>query len=439
LGGLSALGSLALGLILALGMNGLSTRWPSWQRPLRLGLLFPIYLPPFFVILTFFYWLDFAPLGLASSIFAQVMTYAGFASVLIVAMMNERLQDLSEVARLQGVSRWSFFWLTRGIWSRPVVALFVFVFAVSFSSFSIPFVLGGGRGTTLEILIYEKIKISQEFGLALWLSLLQSVFLGVLVWKVPSQAVTARGRSESSPLFCSTWAGLILVMFLIFQFFPWIGQSPSDWRQAWRQVSEAPDFFHELLGAGVQSLFLAISAMSLVFVLGLLFVWEMIRSSIPGLLRSYFPLSVSLIGMTGIILSDQLGNQLAYIVSFVLMVFPSVFRLGLDSKMGVLKSQVHVARVLGASRWLVFTEVIFPQIKGELTLMMGMTFLWTIGDFAVARFFMPTGSTLTLLIENLMTSYRIQGAILLGLIVLALGSGMQLILWKVFNVSRSES
>lgn len=439
LGVLSSLGSVVLGFFLALGLNYFIFKSPSSSGYLKQALLFPIYLPPFFVILTFFYWIDFAPLGIYSSTLAQVLTYAGFAGVLISGFMSEHLKDLAELASIQGLSRHQFFWWSRGLLFRPILALAIFVFAVSFTSFSIPLVLGGGKGTTLEILIYEKIKISQDFGLALWLSLLQSIVIGILFWKMPMQFSVSKARGSSNSILFSPGAALLLVLFLIFQFFPWVGQSPGEWVQGWRQLSEAPGFWAELISAGSQSLLLAFESMVLVFLLILLFARLLVSSNLPWLLRSYFPLSVSLLGLTGILLSPAWGSSAAYLYCFVLLIFPSLYRLGLDSKLEALRGQIQISQVLGASEFQTLWRVVFPQMRPEISGLLGMAFLWTLGDFAVAKFFLPTNSTLTLMIENLMTSYRIQGALMLGLAVLLAGGFMQLLLWKVFDVHRSQS
>lgn len=439
LGSFSALFSLVAGFGLSFGVHFVDLRYPRTAALVRQALLFPIYLPPFFVILGFFYWFDFVPLGILSSTLAQVMTYAGLVAVLLSKIISETLSDLSEVAQVQGVSRLRFFWMTRLMTARPIGALLLFVFAISFSSFSIPLVLSGGRGTTLEILIYEKIKISQDFGTALVFSLVQSVFLGFLFWILGSGLSTSGFRLQKSKMFSSVLGLVFLVFFLGFQFFPWFGQSPEEWRAAWRQLAEAPGFWNEIYRSGILSLKLALLSMLLVSLLSAAISFLMTCSQVPGFIRSYFPLSVSLLGLSGLLLSSWIGNELAYLFSFALMVLPSLLRLNLESKMWELKDQIQVGRVLGASDFQIYFRLVLPQIRQELSLIAGMTFLWTLGDFAVARFFLPSSSTVTLLIESLMTSYRIQGAILLGLGVLFLGGIVQLILWKVFRVPGSQS
>lgn len=434
LGGVSSLLSLILGFLLSFGLGFSEQKLPRLSGYLRQALLFPIYLPPFFVILIFFYWFDFAPLGLASSALAQTLTYAGMVAVLLSRIFSEALSDLSEVAQVQGLSRGKFFWMSRALVSKPILAVVLFVFAVSFSSFSIPLVLSGGKGTTLEILIYEKVKISQDFGSALSFSLFQSLLLGLFFWLISSQFSVSSFRTRSSRMFSSRVGFLFLLLWLLVQIFPWIGQSREGWDQAWRQLTEAPNFWDELLQACANSLGLAISAMTLVCGLSLGLIYLMIFSKLPQAIRSYFPLSVSLLGLSGLLLMDILGVEGAYLYSLVLMILPALLRLNIESKMQTLEPQIQVAQIMGANKFLVFGRIVFPQVKRELALIAGMTFLWTLGDFAVAKFFLPSGSTLTLLIENLMTSYRIQGAILLGLIVIALGGVMQLILWRISNV-----
>lgn len=439
LGAGSAVFSLVLGFIFSFGLQACASTHPRLAGVLRQALLFPIYLPPFFIILIFFYWFDFFPLGKLANIVAQTLTYAGMTAVLWTAILQENLADLSQMARVQGISKFRFLWMSRQLLYRPVVALGVFIFAISFSSFSIPLILSGGRGTTLEILIYEKIRISQDFGLALWMAAAQSLFLGALFWNYPGHFTIFKGRGDSRSYFSSKLAAVLMMGFLVFQFFPWIAQSPAEWSQAWNQISEAPDFWNELLETGRKSLFLSLMMMMIMGTLALYLVFLMVQSPLPKYLRSYFALSVSVVGLSGILILDFVGPNIAYLFSFTVLMFFSIFRLTIDPKIGALESQLQVAKVLGASQWQRFREIAYPQIRHEYATLLGMTFLWTLGDFAVARFFLPAGSTITLLIESLMTSYRIQGAILLGLFVLLVGGLMQILLWRVFDVDPSES
>lgn len=431
--------SLLVGFILSFGIHFLEAKHSKWALFFRQALLFPIYLPPFYIILIFFYWFTFVPLGVLSSTVAQVLTYSGLAGVLLSRYFSETLSDLSEVAQVQGVSRWKFLWITKSLLYKSVGSLFLFIFAVSFSSFSIPLVLSGGRGTTLEILIYEKIKVSHEFGPALMMALFQSVLLGLLFWTLGSQLGTSSVRKKSSGMFSSGWGFLFLILFLFFQVVPWVGQTPEEWRMAWSQLTEAPDFWSELLGTGITSLKLSFASMALVTLMCGLASYLITGSYLPTIVRSYFPLSVSLLGLSGILMSTWVGNEASYLISFALMIFPALMRLTLESRMESLRSHIQVAQVLGAQPSPIFFKIVLPQIQKELSLVAGMTFLWTLGDFAVVRFFLPSGSTLTLMIESLMTSYRIQGALLLGLLVLFLGGFVQLVLWKVFDVPSSKS
>jgi thiamine transport system permease protein len=58
-----------------------------------------------------------------------------------------------------------------------------------FGSFSVPLVVGGARGTTVEVLIYEKIRLSGHWSEAIILALLQSVFIFTLAFIVQKSKV----------------------------------------------------------------------------------------------------------------------------------------------------------------------------------------------------------------------------------------------------------
>lgn len=430
----------AAGLFMAWGLQWLKSRNESLGQLVSWLLMIPIYLPPFFIILSFLYWLSFAPLGVFSCAFVLGLSYLGFAAVFFSSAFSERVGDLSEVGQVFGVSRWKFLRTIFPLLVPVLVAFFVFVFAGAFSSFSVPLVLGGGKGTTVEILVYEKVRISFDLKSAVVFSTLQSLFLALVTFKFPFEVGSLKIRRSSGDFLKSKVFVIPLIGYLIFILGPWMIHPFAEGRLALNQLNSAPGFIELFVQALLKSLQISFFSAVVTFLFSLVCISLWINQRSLLFLRLMFPISVALLGLVGIILTDRFRSPLmVYVLLNLVLIFPLLYRLFLWPGLSLLKDQFQVADVLGASPGHVLRKIALPQLAQGLATVVGMSFLWTLGDFALVRYFFPSGSTLTLLIENLMSSYRIQGAMTLGFCVLLVGGLVQWFLWRMANVLSPKS
>lgn len=413
----SALGCLLVGLCLALGLNRIDPIHLPTGKIARSLLLLPSLLPAFFVLLTTMSWIDPLPFGLVGITITHVFQYSGLIGVSLAGVLKQRLATMAEVSFVLGAGRFSFFRAAFPLVRRDIFLHAVFVFLMCFSSFSIPLVIGGGRGTTLEILIYEKIRVSGDFGAAVALSLLQTIILGALLWLVPKQLQMKARRSRPTPLISSSLGSGLILAYALFFVLPWLWQAP----QGISQLLTLPDIGMTLLLATGKSLFYSFNASLVIFVL-LLGLSIFSLQSVPlRFLRVYFPPSIALIGLAGLILAARTSLWFAYLWSLILLFLPMLFRFGFETRLEALQDQVQTAQVLGAGRLFTWRSIVVPQIWPQLCFFFGLAWLWCLGDFALAKFFLPSGDTLPLLIENLMTSYRVHAAMAVGSLILILG------------------
>lgn len=447
---ISAVLAMLLGFWMALGLNRLDLHPRIWGKSLRLALLLPSLLPPFFVILTFLSWVQPFPFGITGMVLVHFPMMAGFAAILLQSQINQKLGELSQIAQVMGAKRWLFWKRSWGLIRRELFSLAGFMFIWAFTSFSVPLVLGGGRGTTLEILIYEKIRISGDWGSALSLSLIQSVFMAIVLFAIPpTQTGVSKVNVLPSGLLRSR-VGLGLGVFLAVLFIaPWILLSWSGWSYIWKSEG----VFSHVVSASLASLRLgALAGLIAIFILGL-FCAAFDRAWFQKFLRGYFPPSASLLGLCGLgvmafavdldpgyfLLHGGRGlSNFVYTVLLIVLFAPSLFRLGLDSMMADLQEQIEVARILGAGRRRIFMDIILPQVWPRICLLASLAAFWAAGDFALAKFFFETGETLPLMIENLMGSYRIDPALSLGHLVFAIGGLLFFAFWRLGHVFDSR-
>ena len=122
-------------------------------------------------VIKFFPWAR----GLPGILLAHVLLNSGLVAVALVTLFQNKLSGQAELAWIEGASKWRFFRV--GVLSylkTDITVLGLFVFAICFASFSVPLLLGGSRATTMETLIFQKIRLSGDWGEAVALASIQA-------------------------------------------------------------------------------------------------------------------------------------------------------------------------------------------------------------------------------------------------------------------------
>lgn len=427
----SAVLSLVLGWWMAQGLLAVTPKF-GLRKILEAILIIPNLLPALFVILSVLQVVDPFPIGIIGISFVHMLLNAGFVAVLIAQLLQNKLGSLAEMAFLDGASPGLFF--RRVAWPilrGDLFKIFSFVFIICFTSFSVPLILGGGRGTTLEVLIYEKIHISNEWVQAVHLSILQSLILagfGLFHFEGFGKARTQALRLDlvqnrfgwvvMAALFWPTFAGYIT------------GFVTSV--NALLQLPQLDFLFPALvntwgIGMGVGLL--------VFFILGL------ILYLCPDVsLQRYLLLAVSpsqvLVALSLLLVGPNEGmwSFAKVIAALVILQIVPLFRSGLASPLQQLEGQMQMAHALGASRYKTFREITFPQLSDGIGLLAGIGAVWAFGDFGVGKIIFSKEMTLGMNIESLLSSYRIDAALGLGLILVAAGALQFLFFWRLGNV-----
>ncbi len=418
----SALGSLLTGFFLCLGFFRLQRAgvYRSWmERPLAMLLLLPSFLPPLFILLVMLSLVNPFPIGLVGVIVIHVVMNAGLVALLLKSMIESKMKPLLEMAWLEGSTQSQFIRAASGMVARDLFGILLFVFVLCFCSFSIPLIAGGGRATTLEILIYEKIRISGAWGEGLTLSLIQMSLVMALSLIPFSARRNLFGRSGKVPLLGSEAGvfGLFLYCVGFITFF--ILESFAGWQQ----VLQIPGLWEQALETVPFSLFFGISVGLLTAGLLLLSAVLMPFPALHRLISGTVSPSTALLGFSLLLVfpQEEPWSWIQWIVGFTFLIFSTLYRWGWDQQVSGIIDQVQVAETLGASRVLIFREILWPQLLPPATLMASVASLWALGDFALGKILVGRDISLSLLIETLMSSYRLQAALALMGLLLFLG------------------
>lgn len=393
----------------------------SWAvRAIEISLLVPSFLPPLFILLVVLSFVEPFPTGLAGVILIHSLMNAGLVCLFLKSMIESKARPLLEISFVQGLTQVQFFRASLGMFRRDLFSLFIFVFILCFTSFSIPLIAGGGRATTLEILIYEKIRISGAWDEALSLSFIQLVFLMILSLIPFAERRQLFGRGDAVPLLGS-FTGVVALLTYGFGFLGYFGVESI---QGWSQVFRIPGLWQEALGLLPDSFILGISVGLMTLCFLLLTAWQAPFSSLHRLIVGFVSPSTALLGFSFLFFlpNEEPWNKVKWVVGFSYLVFSTLYRWGWDKALSGLSEQAQVAKTLGASQNLIFTDILFPQVIAPAARIASVASFWALGDFALGKILIGRDATLSLLIETLMSSYRLQAAMALMGLVLVLGA-----------------
>ncbi|MBV2167443.1 MAG: ABC transporter permease subunit [Bdellovibrio sp.] len=417
----SALCSLLVGFWVALGLLALHERT---QRPGRFVLeilcLLPNFLPPIFILLSTLNLIEPFPMGISGIVIVHTLMNFGLVAVLLAGIIENKLGGVAELAYVEGVSRWQFVW--RGLvpmLKKDFWLLGLFIFIVCFGSFSVPLIVGGGKGTTVEVLIYEKIRLSSDWGHAVLLAFLQSTFIFALSF------VASRGKGVNNTRIANlsllkSFSGIVVLLGV--SAFYLLGYV-QGFVSGLSMLSTFYDLQSAILWNFLGSLVLGLSVGVLCY-LGLMliaFCWP--KAWFEKFLNGYVAPSTSLACFSLLIISPNEGFYpfVKIPIALTLLSLNSLFRMGWDGELHALQSQVTVAYAMGASPQQIFKEVLFPQLSDRAGLLAGIAAIWASGDFAVSRILAHHDLSIAMMTETLMSGYRLNQAIVLSSLIILSG------------------
>lgn len=415
---LSTMISLGLGAWGALGLCAL--RRPSWILTMELLVLVPAWLPTLFVLLGVMSFVtQFAqfPFGLFGVVMIHVWINAGLVAVALSRLMRARLGGQIELAWLEGATRWQFLRSAIGPSLKNEIAILgLVVFGFCLTSLAVPLIAGGPNAQTLDLFAYQQVQFGQGVGTAMGVAWIEVVLLALLVrWLArPALArrdsvVNLRFLAMPSALIVFVGLGLILVVATLFSL-PRGLEQMSDWPQAGDVMLEALTGT-VLISAGT-GILVALALSMIAFL--------MPHQGFRGWLLALNSPSTLLVGLAFFSLGPALGWFVGFklMLALTLLFVPVLYRWLIDGALVELREQIFVARTLGASWGLIWRRITLPQLLPELSLTAALAALWAAGDFALSGLIASQDITLAMLVEDLLSSYRLEMASLMMAILL---------------------
>jgi thiamine transport system permease protein len=427
----------------------------SIDRALRLRrfiealVLLPSFIPP--IAMAFGYIKIFpGTRGLGSVIFVGALMNVGIVAVALKGLACERLSRPAKVAELMGVRPAAF--LTKvavPILLHQVMLLWFFVFALNFSAFTIPVLLGGSRASTLEVFIYQKFVIEGDLASAWLAGFLQFTctiaIAQIFFWSRPEKALDRRSASQSSERQPSVfWDSKYLVsrfgaIPLLLPLAILLTSLSANFTIAFSQLRQSSAIqaalVEGLLGSLQTSGLTALGVLALLVAL----IYFDPRERGHRFLLSYCNPSVALFGMLFVVIWPRSTGltEFKFAIALTLIFSPALFRIYIAADHLRLRGQIDSALLMGASQWLIVRRVVLPQLWSGLSKAMALAGFWAWGDYSLTAILADRDQTLALVFRSLMGSYRFELATLVLWIILICGALSYAILRSVKYVYRN--
>tara|TARA_B100000749_G_scaffold279661_1_gene273024 strand:+ start:7045 stop:8493 length:1449 start_codon:yes stop_codon:yes gene_type:complete len=408
-----------------LGALGLLS-WSQSKRfeSLRTFITLPNFIPPLFVLLSvinIFESVGSFPFGLFGVVFIHVLLNVGLCAVIIERLIRENVGGTWELAQVEGAGLASFYWY--GIITylkRDLLSLFIFVFALSLTGFTVPLLAGNIEPLSLSIYLFNKLRLEGDWGQALFLALFESTVL-YLFTLLKTKPILNIGRPlmyrgfKGLSLPGVAWALATITLILL------LGDI-TGWVSGVEQLFGDSVILPRFGGAALYTFSIGmatglLSFMSFLLLAGYFFHFRLFRFF--GFYNSPSPI---FLGFVFLLALPEVGRGIQLVCGLWLLFFPLLFRMYGRAFIEPLQKQIEVAKVHGAGSGLILKSILFPQMVQPLCWLSGVAAFWGAGDFALSRVLLGQDRTLALLVETLLGAYRLDMATVVALAMLLVGA-----------------
>jgi thiamine transport system permease protein len=372
--------------------------------------------------------------GLSGILIAHVLMNAPLVVRALLQAFRREPGERRRLAAALGLSPWQCFrHLDWPVLRREGPALAAFVFLLCFTSFAVVLSLGGGPGyATLEVAIYEAVRLEADFARAAMLAALQLALCLALVGAMTALAPTARDeasaerqaeRPDAGSRSLRLWDGAIVIGAGLLIAPPLLASLTG--------AANLPALADgEILRAAATSAGIALAAGLLACALALLLAGagksrlpEFAAFAMVGLPPFAFVAGLYVL-LRGLADPASLGLALVPLVN-ALMALPYAWRLLAPPLAQSAERHGRLADSLGLSGWTRLRLVAWPLLRAPLAAAFALAAALSLGDFGVIALF-GGGELVTLpyLLANRLGAYRIDEAAAIALLLVVSAGGL---------------
>ncbi len=389
---------------------------------LNLFFIMPVLTVILGVVAAFSGWLNI--FSLKGILLAHLYLNAPYA----IRVLWERLERISDSQRnlavTLGFTAWNTFrWLELPVIWQAIKPIFVVIFLLCFSSFTVVLTLGGGpANTNLEVAIYQALKFDFDPKAAVLYALIHAIIalsVMLLFGRRSSFSLELQRNEQQFKKFMNVSQGIGALVLLGILFYPLISLITQAFSMSWIGsdrlgiaifTSVKLAFFSSVFALALAlSRSLSLDDRRLVRILdfGLLVMPIMVVTTGLFLLALKFELAFKLTELLIVLING--------LMAMPILVFP------LQSRITVFRSRYErVAMVLGMDQMTQWQYIYWPALKTILPWSFALSAVLSIGDMGIAALIGSANFvTLPLLIYQAMGSYQMVLASQLTLLLLA--------------------
>ncbi len=391
--------------------------------------LTPQVIPSLFIGLSYIgLWTTFNiyPQGFWHVVGVHVLLNLGWVGVLTAPYIQKFILENKNLIRLH---KMSFFFkikvLTRSYLKTIFLRVGLFIFFFALSSLSLPMLLGGASAVSLEYTVYQKFYYDSEVSQALFLSLVQFLFLAVFFFFIRNKSFQLGFKAKAkTPIFMKTKGGVILGLIpgLFFAAPLVLKGFVTDFSWLESEMFQAAFFL------SLELLVLFSFIFILVFYLDLYFSYKL---STPKWIFVMLPAPLMMWAMLFYKLdpNETRGlTSLLYVFLFYPILKPLYLVMNSETER---KTDVFVSDYGASYSWLFFNAKL-PEYLPGLKRALQMGGFWVLGEFALSSLTLKE-STVALLIKSLISNYKLSDATSLTFLLLIFALVWVLLIEVVFR------
>jgi len=404
--------------------------------------------------------------GLVGILVAHVYLNASFTSRSLLHAFESIPVEKYKLAKSLGFGVWRrFWWVEFPVLKPTLLSVASTIFLLCFTSFAIVLVLGGSPAyNTLEVAIYEAVKLDFDIPMALKLALIQLSISAILV--IFSAGFKSDGANLKTSSYTVSWREkplvryfqyMIIALFGLFFTLPLVAIVVDGMGADFAKI-----FGEELFQTSLKtSLLLATLSASMVVILAL-FLSDLRRSflldtrlkgrkfaklfngmvafagnlylAIPSLILG---LGFFLLAQRYEMISMEAWTWIALITANVLMALPFALSVLTPAMLKIAQRYDRLVFSLGLSGWERWRYVELPYLRSSLGYIFALAFCFSLGDLGViALFGSEELSTLPWYLYELMGSYRTSDASGVALVLLGITLSAFILLPKLLGERR---
>jgi len=417
--------SVAIGFFLSLGLLQASKKR---RQSLQYLLMAPSLMPSILSVLCFYWYLPGIFQGIFSIALVHTLMNAGLVAVTLFPFIESNSNEMASNYFIYGIKKRTWFKVLFLSVKNNIILTAITIFVFCWGSLSVPLIVGGQKGTTIEVLIFEMIRMESDFKPALTVGLFQ--FLIIFSFSLITSRLSLNKKitqKNSTDLSLSTGSNISLFfnyLYIIIWFCPFlIGGIKGITSENFKEIY----FKNELIESLKISALLTFVLLTLTLTLLLSY-----TSKTKAWFISQIPsISPNLIAIIFLFFLSYKNVYLLYLAGMVFLLFPSLLKLGGLEVINQSVPEKNILELYSVKNLLDRLKVLAVGNKTALLTMTWISFSWIFGDFVFARLMFGQDKTFALLIDSLLSHYRLEQAMGLALIMILVLFAIGFLIWSV--------